>query len=181
MQGVGLDDDRRGQGEIGAGCRDHGRGIQGHGYRHTRPRQSRPSFGQAENFCRGQGPAITGQVRDPAMAYAACGAASCSEPSRRGRNLDLDRRRSRSCSWHRYRRGIIMPKIADIEDTPNPNAVKLVLKDRLTWGTARSFDSAESAADDPLASPLFAIAHLTNAYYMDKWITVTQDGEADWP
>ena len=74
-----------------------------------------------------------------------------------------------------------MPKIADIEDTPNPNAVKLVLKDRLTWGTARSFDSAESAAADPLASQLFAIAHVTNVYYMDKWITVTQDGEADWP
>jgi len=74
-----------------------------------------------------------------------------------------------------------MPKIADIEDTPNPNAVKFVLKDRLTWGTARSFDSAESAAADPLASNLFAIPHVVNVYYMDKWITVTQDGEADWP
>lgn len=74
-----------------------------------------------------------------------------------------------------------MPKIADIEDTPNPNAVKFVLKDRLTWGTARSFDSAEAAAADPLASQLFAIAHITNVYYMDKWITVTQDGDADWP
>ncbi|MGA7748681.1 MAG: NifU family protein [Gallionella sp.] len=74
-----------------------------------------------------------------------------------------------------------MPKIADIEDTPNPNAVKFVLKDRLTWGTACSFDSAESAASDPLASQLFAIPHVVNVYYMDKWITVTQDGEADWP
>jgi len=74
-----------------------------------------------------------------------------------------------------------MPKIADIEDTPNPNAVKFVLKDRLTWGTARSFDSVESAASDPLASQLFAIPHVVNVYYMDKWITVTQDGEADWP
>jgi Fe-S cluster biogenesis protein NfuA len=74
-----------------------------------------------------------------------------------------------------------MPRIADIEDTPNPNAVKFVLKDRLTWGTACSFDSAESAAADPLASKLFAIPHITNVYYMDKWITVTQDGEADWP
>jgi Fe-S cluster biogenesis protein NfuA len=74
-----------------------------------------------------------------------------------------------------------MPKIADIEDTPNPNAVKFVLKDRLTWGTACSFDSAESAAADPLASKLFAIPHVVNVYYMDKWITVTQDGAADWP
>ena len=74
-----------------------------------------------------------------------------------------------------------MPKIADIEDTPNPNAVKFILKDRLTWGTARSFDSAEAAAADPLASQLFAIPHVINVYYVDKWITVTQDGEADWP
>jgi NFU1 iron-sulfur cluster scaffold homolog, mitochondrial len=74
-----------------------------------------------------------------------------------------------------------MPKIAEIEDTPNPNAVKFVLKDRLTWGTACSFDSAESAAADPLASKLFDIPHVVNVYYMDKWITVTQDGEADWP
>ena len=74
-----------------------------------------------------------------------------------------------------------MPKIADIEDTPNPNAVKFVLKERLTWGTARSFDSAESAATDSLAAQLFDIPHVSNVYYMDSWITVTQDGEADWP
>ena len=74
-----------------------------------------------------------------------------------------------------------MPKIADIEDTPNPNAVEFVLKDRLTWGTACSYDSAASAAADPLAAKLFAIPHVVNVYYMDKWITVTQDGEADWP
>lgn len=74
-----------------------------------------------------------------------------------------------------------MPKIADIEDTPNPNAVKFVLKERLTWGTAHSFDSATAAASDPLASALFAIPHVTNVYYTDKWITVTQDGGADWP
>lgn len=74
-----------------------------------------------------------------------------------------------------------MPKIAEIEDTPNPNAVKFVLKDRLTWGTACSFDNAQSAVANPLASQLFAIPHVVNVYYMDKWITVTQDGEADWP
>jgi len=74
-----------------------------------------------------------------------------------------------------------MPRIADIEDTPNPNAVKFVLKDRLTWGTACSFGNAEAAAADPLASALFAIPHVVNVHYMDKWITVTQDGEADWP
>lgn len=73
-----------------------------------------------------------------------------------------------------------MPKIADIETTPNPNAVKFVLKEPLTWGIARSYDNAEEAREDPLASALFDIAHVTNVFYVDRWLTVTQDGEADW-
>ena len=73
-----------------------------------------------------------------------------------------------------------MPKIAEIEPTPNPNAMKLVLKEPLTWGITRSYDRAEQAADDPLASALFAIDHVTTVFYVDHWITVTQDGMADW-
>ena len=40
-----------------------------------------------------------------------------------------------------------MPKIAEIEDTPNPNAVKFILMEPLTWGITRSYDSAEQAQD----------------------------------
>jgi NFU1 iron-sulfur cluster scaffold homolog, mitochondrial len=74
-----------------------------------------------------------------------------------------------------------MPKIAEIEGTPNPNAKKFILKEPLTWGVSRSYDNAEQAAEDPLAAQLFAIDHVTNVFYVDHWITVTQDGEADWP
>ena len=74
-----------------------------------------------------------------------------------------------------------MPKIAEIEGTPNPNAKKFVLKEPLTWGVSRSFDNAAQAQDDPLAAQLFAIGHVTNVFYVDHWITVTQDGAADWP
>ena len=74
-----------------------------------------------------------------------------------------------------------MPKIADIEDTPNPNAVKFILKEPLTWGITCSYENAEQAQDDPLASALFDIEHVTNVFYVDRWLTVTQDGEADWP
>ena len=73
-----------------------------------------------------------------------------------------------------------MPKIAEIEGTPNPNALKFVLKEPLTWGVSHSYDSAEQAKDDPLASALFEIDHVTNVFYVDRWITITQDGEADW-
>ena len=74
-----------------------------------------------------------------------------------------------------------MPKIAEIEDTPNLNAVKFILMKPLTWGITRSYDNAEQAQDDALASTLFDIEHVTNVFYVDRWLTVTQDGEADWP
>ena len=73
-----------------------------------------------------------------------------------------------------------MPKIAEIEPTPNPNAMKFILKEPLTWGVTRSYDSAAKAQDDPLAVKLFDIEHVTNVFYVDHWITVTQDGKADW-
>ena len=73
-----------------------------------------------------------------------------------------------------------MPKIAEIEPTPNPNAMKFVLKEPLTWGISRSYENAEQAKDDPLASRLFDIEHVTSVFYVDHWITVTQDGQADW-
>ena len=47
-------------------------------------------------------------------------------------------------------------------------------------GIACSYDNAETARDDPLASALFEIDHVTNVFYIDNWITVTQDGEANW-
>ena len=73
-----------------------------------------------------------------------------------------------------------MPRIDDIEDTPNPNAKKFVLMEPLTWGISRSYENAEQAKDDPLASALFAIGNVTNVFYVDRWLTVTQDGRADW-
>nr|SPS06927.1 Nitrogen-fixing NifU-like protein [Candidatus Nitrotoga fabula] len=74
-----------------------------------------------------------------------------------------------------------MPKIAEIEDTPNPNAVKFLLREPITWGISRSYDNAEEAKEDPLAAALFAIEHVTNVFYVDKCVTITQDGKAHWP
>lgn len=73
-----------------------------------------------------------------------------------------------------------MPKIADIEPTPNPNARKFILREPLTWGVAHSYDNAEQAQGDDLARQLFAIPHVTNVFYVDRWLTVTQDGQAQW-
>ncbi|MET0648053.1 MAG: NifU family protein [Pyrinomonadaceae bacterium] len=73
-----------------------------------------------------------------------------------------------------------MPKIDNIEETPNPNAVKFILKEPVTAGVTRSFHSAEEAAGDPLAGPLFDVGDVSSVFYMDKMVTVEKSEEADW-
>ncbi|MBO6524346.1 MAG: NifU family protein [Balneolaceae bacterium] len=73
-----------------------------------------------------------------------------------------------------------MAKIKEIERTPNPDAMRFVLAEPLTNGTTRSFENAQEAEGDNLASALFAIDSVINVYYVDKYITVTQDGSAVW-
>ena len=73
-----------------------------------------------------------------------------------------------------------MPKISDIEETPNPNAVKFILREPVSNGVARQYGAAELAEDDPLAKSLFDIGHVVSVFYMDKMITVEKDDEGDW-
>lgn len=73
-----------------------------------------------------------------------------------------------------------MAKIKEIERTPNPDAMRFVLDEPLTNGTTRSFENATDAEGDDLASALFDIDSVINVYYVDKYITVTQDGSAVW-
>ena len=73
-----------------------------------------------------------------------------------------------------------MPKIDNIEETPNPNAVKFILKEPVTAGTTRSFHAAEEAAADPLAGALFSVGDVASVFYMDKMVTVEKIEEADW-
>lgn len=73
-----------------------------------------------------------------------------------------------------------MPKIDNIEETPNPNAVKFLLKEPVTNGTTRSFHSATEAADDPLGKALFDVGEVASVFYMDRMITIEKDDAADW-
>jgi Fe-S cluster biogenesis protein NfuA len=73
-----------------------------------------------------------------------------------------------------------MPKINDIEETPNPNAVKFLLREPVTNGVTRSFSSIESAASDSLANSLFEVGDVRSVFYMDRMITVEKSDEADW-
>lgn len=73
-----------------------------------------------------------------------------------------------------------MPKISDIEYTPNPNAVKFILKEPVTSGVSRSFQSAEAASGDALADSLFKVGNVTSVFYMDRFITVNKEEEISW-
>ena len=73
-----------------------------------------------------------------------------------------------------------MPKISDIEETPNPNAVKFILREPVSNGVARQYGSAEQASEDALAKSLFEVGHVVSVFYMDRMITIEKDEDADW-
>jgi NFU1 iron-sulfur cluster scaffold homolog, mitochondrial len=73
-----------------------------------------------------------------------------------------------------------MPKIADIQETPNPNAVKFILKEPVSYGTSHSFKSSVDAEKDVIAKSIFEIGEVVSVFYMDKMITVEKTDDADW-
>ena len=73
-----------------------------------------------------------------------------------------------------------MPKVSDIEETPNPNAVKFILREPVSNGVARQYGSADQAENDSLAKSLFDVGHVVSVFYMDRMITVEKDEEGDW-
>ncbi len=73
-----------------------------------------------------------------------------------------------------------MPKIADIQETPNPNAVKFILKEPVSHGTSHSFKTREDAAGNQLAESLFDIGSVVSVFYMDKMVTVEKTDDTEW-
>ena len=73
-----------------------------------------------------------------------------------------------------------MPKISDIQETPNPNAVKFILREPVTSGVGRQFGQADQAQSDSLAKSLFDIGNVVSVFYMDNMVTVEKEDAADW-
>ena len=73
-----------------------------------------------------------------------------------------------------------MPKISDIQETPNPNAVKFILREPVTNGVARQFANLDEAQTDPLAKSLFEVGNVVSTFYMDNMVTVEKEDAADW-
>ena len=73
-----------------------------------------------------------------------------------------------------------MPKISDIQETPNPNAVKFILREPVSHGVAQQFASVDQAQTDVLAKSLFDVGSIVSVFYMDNMITVEKEDSADW-
>lgn len=74
-------------------------------------------------------------------------------------------------------------KIEEIEYTPNPNAVKFIVDEQIipsVGGVTKEFETAEDAEDVALAREIMAIDHVVTVFFASNYITVTQDGDAEW-
>lgn len=70
-------------------------------------------------------------------------------------------------------------KVVDIEDTPNPNALKFNLDQPISRGTL-SYLSADSAAGHPIAATLLGIDGVTTLMFRGDFVTVNKAADADW-
>ncbi len=69
----------------------------------------------------------------------------------------------------------------EVQPTPNVNAMKFVLSQRITEGRSQTFRAPEEAANSPLAKALFAIPGVVQVFFLNNFITLTRAPEADWP
>jgi len=73
-----------------------------------------------------------------------------------------------------------MPKVLNIEPTPNPDALKFIVQKPILRSGTRSFRDFASAVGDPLGSKLFALGRITSVFYMDRFVTVNKAPEDEW-
>jgi Fe-S cluster biogenesis protein NfuA len=70
--------------------------------------------------------------------------------------------------------------VADVDLTPNPNALKFVLNERLLKFETRQFHNIDEAENDPLAKGVFEISGVVSVFYMDKFVTIEKSKNASW-
>jgi len=70
--------------------------------------------------------------------------------------------------------------VEDVDLTPNPQALKFILNERLLSLETRHFSNKQEAEDDPLAKGIFAIEGVASVFYMDKFVTIEKAQDSDW-
>lgn len=68
-----------------------------------------------------------------------------------------------------------------IQSTPNPNALKFVVNTPVKTEGNFTYKSAAQCEDNLLAKAIFGLdSNIREVYFFDNYITVTQNGDADW-
>jgi hypothetical protein len=70
-------------------------------------------------------------------------------------------------------------RIREVQPTPNPNALKLVLDAPVSQQPISFFD-ASAASDHPLAARLFAIEGVSSLLLLGDFITINKRPESNW-
>ena len=73
-----------------------------------------------------------------------------------------------------------MNPVIDVQPTPNPQALKFILENAVASGGAATYKDAAGCAGNQLAKILLGLEHVREVYFNENFITVTQDGQADW-
>lgn len=73
-----------------------------------------------------------------------------------------------------------MLMVKDVDLTPNPQALKFILNERILNRETRSFENKEEAEKDPLAKAIFELEGVVSVFYMDKFITIEKDPDVSW-
>jgi Fe-S cluster biogenesis protein NfuA len=73
-----------------------------------------------------------------------------------------------------------MLMVKDVDLTPNPQALKFVLNEKILNRETRSFKSKEEAENDPLAKGIFELEGVVSVFYMDRFITIEKESDVSW-
>ncbi|GAB6283800.1 MAG: hypothetical protein STSR0008_26420 [Ignavibacterium sp.] len=73
-----------------------------------------------------------------------------------------------------------MLQVVDVELTPNPQALKFILNEKLLRFSSRQFSKKEESKDDPLAKSIFEINGVVSVFYMDRFITIEKSKDLSW-
>ena len=71
-------------------------------------------------------------------------------------------------------------KIVSIEQTPNPNSMRIVLDTELPSGTSNNYKKSDAGtADEPISS-LLNIDGINGIYHVMNFMAVEKSGDVEW-
>ncbi len=73
-----------------------------------------------------------------------------------------------------------MLMVQDVDLTPNPQALKFILNEKLLNYETRQFGCKEDAENDPFAKGIFELGGIVSVFYMDKFVTIEKSKDTNW-